>query len=198
MNPYLLAIMFGGSLLTNWLGANNAANASKDAAKTQSDAARYAANLAFLAGNQSLQYQRDVFQRQQENAAPWLAVGKGALSKLSYLSGVVPQDSPPMQFTADPMGGNPLAYLNAPATAVPRPGTTPNPTPTPHADNPHGARPVLSTIPGNAPLPVASPQSSPSMNASAYVPLQAPDGSIENVPAELVEHYLARGARRLQ
>lgn len=55
-----------------------ASSAAKSAAKTQADAA----TKAQQGQAEALQFSKDQFAKQQENLAPWLASGKGALDKL--------------------------------------------------------------------------------------------------------------------
>src|SRR5713226_9061195 len=61
------------------------ASAAGHAADTQSQAAMYAANLQKQEADQALAFQKQVYGTQQQQAAPWLKAGQGAITKLSSL-----------------------------------------------------------------------------------------------------------------
>jgi hypothetical protein len=69
-------------------GSAIAGHAAGKAADAQVSAANYAANLQKQAADQSLAFQKDQFNTQQQNMAPWLSAGKGALTNLQYLLGI--------------------------------------------------------------------------------------------------------------
>jgi hypothetical protein len=81
------ALAAGGSIAGSAIGANAAGNA----ASTQANAAEYAAQLQNQQAQQALQFQEQVYAGQQQNIAPWLQSGAGALSSLDQLLGVNPQ-----------------------------------------------------------------------------------------------------------
>lgn len=74
------ALIIGGTALA---GAGIAAGASITAGNAQADAANSAANLQAREAEKSLDFQKQVWQTQQENLAPWLKAGKTALSSLN-------------------------------------------------------------------------------------------------------------------
>lgn len=63
-------------------GAAIGAHAAGSAASTQANAADYAANLQAEQAKNSLDFQKQEWNTQQQNEAPWLSAGKGALSNL--------------------------------------------------------------------------------------------------------------------
>jgi hypothetical protein len=60
---------------------------SSQAGKAQASAAKYAANLQYNLGEQSLGFQQQEFGTQQANEAPWLQAGQGAIGQLAQLAG---------------------------------------------------------------------------------------------------------------
>ena len=65
--------------------------AAKKAGKTQAAAADRSAELQSQSAREALDFQRQMWQTQQQNFAPWLNVGRGALSNLSHLMGIPAQ-----------------------------------------------------------------------------------------------------------
>jgi hypothetical protein len=63
-------------------GAAISSNAAGNASQTQSDAANYAANLQKQEADNALGFQKQEWQTQQNNMAPWLQEGQGALTQL--------------------------------------------------------------------------------------------------------------------
>lgn len=59
---------------------------SKSASKTQSQAAAQAADVQKQVADQQTALQREMFQQQQQNQAPWLAAGQTALNALTPLA----------------------------------------------------------------------------------------------------------------
>src|SRR5258708_11871038 len=70
-----------GSIGSGLIGANAAGNA----ADTQANAAMHAADLQKQEADAALAFQKQEWQTQQENMAPWLSAGKGALGNLTAL-----------------------------------------------------------------------------------------------------------------
>ena len=68
----------GANLLAGWLQSRAAGNA----ATTQSDAALAAAALERQTGKEALDFSKEVFNKEQENIAPWLKSGAGALTSI--------------------------------------------------------------------------------------------------------------------
>lgn len=72
----------------NMFGANQAASASKDAAKIQSDAALKAAGLMAETQREALGFQRDVYNQTRTDQQPWIQAGQGSVGKLAHLMGI--------------------------------------------------------------------------------------------------------------
>lgn len=66
-------------------GAALSSHAAGEAASAQAGAAKSAAELQFEESQNALNFQKDQWNTQQENMAPWLNAGKGALGTLSSL-----------------------------------------------------------------------------------------------------------------
>jgi hypothetical protein len=71
----------GGSVA----GAAMSSSAAKDAASTQSNAAKSAAQLQYEASQNSLDFQKQTWNTQQANEAPFLQTGQGAVTALGSL-----------------------------------------------------------------------------------------------------------------
>ncbi len=78
-------------------GAAIASSGAKSAAKTQTQAADQAAQLQYQASQNALDFQKQQYNDTQQNAAPWLRSGTGALSNLDFLMGIGPQTSQQFQ-----------------------------------------------------------------------------------------------------
>lgn len=74
-------------------GAAISASGASKAAGAQTNAANYAANLQHQDAQSALDFQKQQLGIQQQNIAPWLQTGAGALSQLSSLLGVTPNTS---------------------------------------------------------------------------------------------------------
>lgn len=87
-------------------GALIGSSASKSAANTQAQAAQNAAQLQYQASQNALDFQKQEFNTEQQNLAPWLQAGQGSLSNLQQLlgsasnPGSLMQSYPGGQFTA--------------------------------------------------------------------------------------------------
>ncbi len=66
-------------------GAAVGAIGSSKAADSQADAANRSADLQYKLGNQALDFQKQEWGTQQQNIAPWLKAGSGAVGQLSSL-----------------------------------------------------------------------------------------------------------------
>jgi hypothetical protein len=75
-------LILGGQTLMGFLGARNAANAAKDAAKMQQQSAR-----------EALDFSKGIYEDTRRMQAPWVSAGQGAIGELARLSGIpmVPQ-----------------------------------------------------------------------------------------------------------
>lgn len=79
-----LPLILGGAAVgANIYGANAQANASTEATKLQTDAALKAAGMQQDTANKSIDLISHQFDVNQQNQAPWLAAGKGALDTLT-------------------------------------------------------------------------------------------------------------------
>lgn len=86
-------------------GALIGSNAAGNAASAQEKAANNAAQLQYQAGQNALDFQKQQWNTTQQNQAPWLQSGTGALSNLNYLLGISPMTS--QQFTGNAGTGAP-------------------------------------------------------------------------------------------
>ncbi len=73
-----------GSVASGVIGSK----AAKKAAGVQAEAGTRAAELQAQSAREALAFQREQFATTQENIAPWLQTGRGALANLSYLMGI--------------------------------------------------------------------------------------------------------------
>lgn len=102
------------SILSNGFqlgGALLSSSAAKDAAKIQADSANKAALLAYQAQQNSLAFQQQEWAAQQQNMAPWLKAGQGAVNTLGTL------------FAGRPSTGTTAPAGARPPMAAPAPGT---------------------------------------------------------------------------
>ena len=87
------AAILGGVGLAGGIGsAAIGAHAAGNAASEQSSAADRAAQLQYQASQNALAFQKQQWDTQQQNMAPWLSAGKGALGQLNYEMGLGPQN----------------------------------------------------------------------------------------------------------
>ena len=167
--PLIPLVMGGMSLLNGWLQSR----ASKKAAQTQSVSADKAMALG-----------REVYQQQRADQMPWLTAGQGAVNQLSSLMGINQGNTTAaMSQPGSPMAPTPSGYAT-PEANFGTPG---------HAQWPFGA------TQGQNPLASMRSAGSGSTLAAqaAMVTLQAPDGSVQQLPAQFAAHYEALGARRV-
>ena len=80
-----------GSTAVGVMGSRAAGRASR----AQSQAADRAAAFQRQSAQESLAFQRQVWERNQQNMAPWLRTGRGALANLGYLMGIPNVQSAP-------------------------------------------------------------------------------------------------------
>lgn len=90
---FLPAILAGTSIGANLLTANSTANAAKDAAKIQADATTHAAELQDATTNKALDLNKQVYDTNLANAAPWLKQGTSAINELGTELGLPGTDS---------------------------------------------------------------------------------------------------------
>jgi hypothetical protein len=91
---FTTALIAGGLAAAGSLGgAAIASSAAGNAAKTQSTAAMNAAQLQYLSGQNALDFQKQVWNQQQANIAPWQQSGSNAISTLDQLMGLNPPNT---------------------------------------------------------------------------------------------------------
>ena len=76
--------------MSDWLEAALGLYAAERSASAQETAARRAAEAQQAAAGQSIDLQREIYQQQQEDFAPYQAVGEDALYRQAALVGVIP------------------------------------------------------------------------------------------------------------
>lgn len=74
----------GGAIASSVIGSK----AAKKAAGVQAEAGTRAAELQAQSAREALAFQKEQFATTQENFAPWLQTGRGALANLSHLMGI--------------------------------------------------------------------------------------------------------------
>lgn len=116
------AALIGGLGAASSLGgAAISSSAAGNAASTQAAAAEQAAQLQYQAEQQALGFQEQVWGQQQQNLAPWLQSGVGALGTLDQLMGLnapnVPanygQPQTPNATAPSPYGNRPIPQTGA-------------------------------------------------------------------------------------
>ena len=146
-----------------------------------SHAAGNAAQQQQNAAQQQLALYQQIYQNQQKNLAPYMAIGPGALANLGGLTGQRMNAAPPYTTATSPQG------LSGPVSSAP--GFTPPTYAGPGA--------VSQTWQGPGVNPFYAP-GTPGYQAQAggqsMVTLRAPDGSTRAVPSDQVNHYLSLGA----
>lgn len=144
--------------------------------KQSADASTSAAQIQANTAQKALDAAKEVRAQQTANNAPFLAAGHQAAGYLQNLLGQQQNVALP-----GPYQGNYQSWMNG--TAMPKAQTL-------------GA---FAQMPQNRPAPgPAMPDGMGTTPGGSTVTLAAPDGSIQQVPAELEQHYLSRGARRVQ
>jgi hypothetical protein len=95
------------------------------ASSAQAGAAKTAAQTQLELGQESLDFQKQQFQTEQQNLAPWLNAGTGGINELAYLLGITPQT--PTGGTAATLGlGNPQTGGSPPILGPPGQRTAEN------------------------------------------------------------------------
>lgn len=153
--------------------AKKSADASKNAAQTQSDSA-----------DKALQLQRDMYQQQQTNLAPYRAMGNGSLGNLANFqsfSGV------PGQYGA----GVQSQYQHPLSPGFQMPQTLAQPAP----QQQQGSAALGS---GTLADPIHRLFGSHTAQPGGLVTMKAPTGEISQVPPDQVPHYQQLGAQVMQ
>jgi len=186
--PWIVGLGTAASVGTQVYGAKKASDASKEAAAAQSASV-----------DKGLALQEKMWSQGQTNLQPWLQQGAKAVNTMGDLMGLggvssgVPAYTPPAQ-TEPPKILSDLWYArdrgDRPATgrAIPRPGSEAE---TLYGDRFQGARTPAGTSMGDT-MTMAQARSQ-----SGYAQMQAPDGTVQSVPASMVSHYTNLGAKVL-
>jgi len=201
--------MFGIGAATNLIGSYLAAGASHDAAGSQADATNRATLAQFQAMQDALAFQKQAWKQGQQQSEPWVAAGRGAVNKLSYLMGVTPDhapmvtDTPPTTGGYGPSGKGGLPVPGMPGgvwtgeIAVPRPGTSPG-GPIPAHQPPtvpppsHGGSPT--TLSGATRFTSnTEPTKQPGPTNGATVLMRGPNGVTAPVPVDQVDLFKSLG-----
>lgn len=104
--------------------------------RTQANAATQASNAQLAATKEGLDFLKQQQAQTRSDIAPWLATGRGALSKLAFLMGVTPEDAPtigdpaaapPPSGPGGPSGGGGTSNQPTPGNSPPGFGTPTNP-----------------------------------------------------------------------
>src|ERR1700744_5865443 len=148
----------GGSVASGVIGSNAAGNAAQD----QSKAAEQAAQLQYQASQNALGFQEGTYNNSQQELAPWLQSGAGALSNLDYLTGIGQPSSLSGQSSAAP---NPTGAPVLPNNGVQSNLATPNGV---VSSTPALGSPAVGTtgVPGSTAPPPSGLASPPSLTSS--------------------------------
>lgn len=125
------------------------------------------------AANRALELQRNIYQQQRTDLAPFADVGRGAISDLARMTGTTPAAS------------TTLPAFQAPAPNVAPTMTGPQGSPAPHDGNPNNA-PVVGQ---------AMPRTLATLGGDGLVNMLSPDGRPARVPQAQVQQALAAGGR---
>jgi len=77
------AAIVAGTAAAGIAGSAISSNAAGNAASAQKDSAKYAADLQYQASQQALDFQKQQYNTTQQQIAPWLNAGQGALAQLA-------------------------------------------------------------------------------------------------------------------
>ena len=191
----------GFEIGTNIWGANKASDASKEAAEIE--AAAYREGLAFLTKQ---------WEKYNDDFKPYLDAGHAAVGRMSgALEGTTP---PPMPASVSArLNGKPT--LGTFGQPQPRPTTQTAPPQRPTIERPPGP-PVSTTMPVPSPSgpPLRDPGEPDSLGNFGQPPVsttmpvvggqpklvrvQAPDGEVREMPEQMANAFIARGAKRVQ
>lgn len=180
----------GAALL---IGSGISALTQVGAAKIGSNASKKAADTQTAAGNKALALNEQIYNQQRQDQNPYMQAGQQGLSNLQQLvgnqqprfgGGMTPGQGGPAPLNLGNAFGGPQA---PPQGAMPAQGGQPMGQP---AGAPQQA-PMGSQ--GQPPMMAQAPQSP----QGAMVKLRAPDGSVEDVPAQLADQFIQRGAMRV-
>jgi hypothetical protein len=143
-------------------------------AKEQADAQKQAAALQSQYAQEALDFTKGQKAKQEASAAPYLAVGQQAVGALPGAVRPMPTGAPPSPYAVAP-GGSSMGQQTGYSTLSMA-----------NAPSAYGMAPSASA---NG-VPAGS-------TAVQMVRLQAPDGSVRQVPSNLVQPFIAKGAKVL-
>lgn len=107
------ALSIGGSVASGIIGSRAAGRA----ANVQATAANRAAELQARSAREALDFQREQYDTDQANFAPWLNVGTAGVANLAHLMGITPQSGGGTRpTTAQPRAGGGLPPARRPDT----------------------------------------------------------------------------------
>lgn len=155
-------------------------------AKLASDANNKALEQQNAALEKAIGLQRDMYQQDRNDRAPYRASGQGSVGKLSYLLGVPGFEGGALSHQPPP------GAFDLPPQAMPQQQPSPS----------------LSVLggPGSSTgiVPPQMPAQQPSINTGMTQPpqgqmvtLRAPDGSVQQFPEQQAQFYIQRGAQRI-
>lgn len=164
-----LAALAGIGVAGSIGGALIGSNAANNAAAEQAQAANHAADLQYQASQNALGFQKEQYNQGQQNLAPWLNSGTGALSNLDYMMGISPRS--PSSFT----GASP-GMTNTPSGTTPQGGM---PTQQAYAGSPTSGAQLAGPSMGMPTTPGLSPTAGPHsvQQANGGMPMQQAYGS---------------------
>lgn len=188
-DPTFWSSLIGSGALLG--GAAMQSNAAGDAAKLQADAIQKAIDL-----------QREMWQTQRSDLAPYRGIGQGSAAKAGYLLGIPGFEAGPTEYLAQSRAQNPVPTNLAGLT----PGTNQQP-PSGSGMPPvsYNTQPFTRESDNNAGPVTFPPGTYPQRGATnlaglgpqPMVRLMAPDGSQRSVPQGEAEFFISRGAKRL-
>ncbi len=165
-------------------------HAAGKAADAQSSAANHAADLQYQASQNALGFQKQQYNTSQQELAPWLQSGQGALTNLNYLLGLGPsQGGQPGQV---PQPGQPSNGVGVPARPVGPSGYGGQPQ---SMALPRGSQGGYSPVATNAgpasgtSLPGAPVGGQPSTGVQGYTPNTTPPNTSLGAYGSLMQPY---------
>jgi hypothetical protein len=167
------------------VGARNASNAAKDAARIQGQSA-----------DRAQAFNERVYGDQQQLMSPYVKAGSDSLARLMAQHWGT---QPPAGMS--PSGGSSAMLSNAARGFIPQQGPFSGaPQAQPGGGNPNSLAAMQGgggqqMPPQGAPMPQGGQM--PPQGGGQMVKLQGPDGSTRDVPAQLADQFIARGARRI-
>lgn len=170
------------------IGAAATAGGTIASAKISSNAAKKAAQTQSDAGDKALAFQREQYEQARQEFNPYQQAGYGALGRLGTAAAAPPVNFQPGQsrqlglpqgVPPAPMGARVAAGGAAPGGGVVAAGLQGTP------------------VAGPGPAATAPPNAPQNGASAALWTLQAPDGTTKQLPPEVAQQFVARGATRV-